>query len=154
MRVGLIACAATKAPNAAPARELYRSQLFTAARDWISKPGRVQEWGILSARHGLVMPDNVLEPYDQCLADMTPAQREAWAQATNQAIVARWGRDAIYLCVLGEHYRAAVSGLPFVEDAIRYWTMVRRERGMSSREAAMSIGVLTKHLREGRAYGC
>lgn len=154
MRVGLIACAATKAPHAAPARELYRSQLFTAARDWISKPGRVEEWGILSARHGLVLPDDVLEPYDQCLAEMTAEHRAIWATATQTAIVARWGRDAIYLCVLGEHYKIAVHGLPFVEDAIRYWTMVRRERGMSSREAAMSIGVLTKYLREGRAYGC
>jgi len=95
MRVGLIACAATKLDRSAPARELYRSQLF----------------------------------------------------------IARWGRDAIYMCVLGEHYLAATDGLPYVENVIRCWTQRRRDRGMSSREAAMSIGVLTKYLREGRRFG-
>lgn len=152
MRVGLIACAATKLDRPAPARELYRSQLFVAAMTWMTKEGRVDAWGILSARHGLVMPDDVLEPYDQSLADMTSAQRAIWATATHTAIVARWGRDAIYMCVLGEHYLAATNGLPYVENVIRCWTQRRRERGMSSREAAMSIGVLTKYLREGRRF--
>lgn len=38
------------------------------------------EWWILSALHGLVHPDQVLEPYDMTLKDAGRAARRAWAR--------------------------------------------------------------------------
>jgi hypothetical protein len=58
--VGLVACSRLKADRPAPARELYVSPLFRAARAYAERrhgPGR---WFILSAHHGLVDPDTVL----------------------------------------------------------------------------------------------
>jgi len=61
MRV--IACGGRKLPHPAPARELYTGPLFRAARAWAEQsPGG--RWFILSAHHGLVHPDTVVEPYD------------------------------------------------------------------------------------------
>lgn len=60
--VGLVGCASQKLRRAAPARELYVSQLFKKASAYAEKT--CDRWYILSAKHGLVHPDEVLEPYD------------------------------------------------------------------------------------------
>lgn len=153
MRVGLIACCKEKLDHASPARELYCSPLFTLARGWMEHPGRCDEWAILSAKHGLVLPGDALEPYDLSLEALTEDERRAWAQRTRRQILERWGTGAIYLVVLGHLYHSAVWGLPLVEDVIAHWTQMRRDRGMSGREASVGIGVLMKYLRQGRGFG-
>ena len=73
--VTLVACAATKLDRPAPARELYRSDLFAKSSTYAQRLG---EWYILSAAHGLVHPDTVLEPYNVTLDDMTRDERMVW----------------------------------------------------------------------------
>ena len=58
--VGLVACASQKLQRPAPARELYVSQLFKKASAYAGLT--CDRWYILSAKHGLVHPDTVLEP--------------------------------------------------------------------------------------------
>ena len=58
----LIGCGARKLDHAAPARDLYIGPLFRAARIYAEASGL--PWAILSARYGLVMPEQVIEPYD------------------------------------------------------------------------------------------
>lgn len=77
-RIVLISCAATKAPTARAARDLYTSDLFKKARRHAEQQG--SEYYILSAKHGLVDPAEVLAPYNQKLDDMTREDREAWAR--------------------------------------------------------------------------
>jgi len=74
--VTLVACAATKLGRPAPARELYRSDLFAKSSAYAQQLG---EWYILSAAHGLVHPDTVLEPYNVTLNDLTRYQRTVWS---------------------------------------------------------------------------
>jgi len=64
-RLLVIACGARKGPQAAPAADLYRGQLFTAARRAAEADGR--PWVILSAKHGLLRPTDVIDPYDATL---------------------------------------------------------------------------------------
>jgi hypothetical protein len=71
----LVACVSVKLPHAAPARELYCSTWFKFARVVAER----RPWAILSARHGFVMPDTILEPYEETLARKTAAERRAWA---------------------------------------------------------------------------
>lgn len=77
-KVTLIGCAKEKRTTACPARELYVSQLFNATSAWAEKHS--DKWFILSAKHGLVHPDTVLEPYDVTLNDMAAPQRREWAR--------------------------------------------------------------------------
>lgn len=56
----LVGCAAKKLDYRAPARELHTFQLFRSARMWAEREG--DAWYILSALHGLVPPDRVLQP--------------------------------------------------------------------------------------------
>ncbi len=60
----LVQCTKSKRYEAAPAKDLYdKSHLFTLMREYAEVCNR--PWYILSAKHGLVDPDTVLEPYDE-----------------------------------------------------------------------------------------
>lgn len=61
-RIVLVACVAKKRLSASPAKELYCSQWFRTACRYAKATGA--EVYFLSARHGLVHPDQVLEPYE------------------------------------------------------------------------------------------
>jgi len=73
----LVGCAKTKASTASPARTLYQSSLFEKRRRYAETRGR--SWYVLSAEHGLVHPDALLEPYDVALAEQSDDYRRAWA---------------------------------------------------------------------------
>ena len=72
----LLGCSKTKAPSLLPAKELYQGDLFRLARRYIEGIGA--EWLILSAKHGLLLPDDIISPYDDSLQAMTREQRQAW----------------------------------------------------------------------------
>jgi hypothetical protein len=66
----LVGCCKTKLRRAAPAKELYCSALFRLCREWAER--HADAWAILSARYGVVRPDEVIEPYDATVADRRP----------------------------------------------------------------------------------
>lgn len=151
MRVGLISCCKEKLDHAAPAEELYCSSFFKLSKAWIKK--RVREWGILSAEHGLVLPHEVIEPYDRALSSLPRLQKERWNDYVHEQLIKKWSEQAIYLVVAGADYRTALRQMPYVEDVISFWTEQRRQAGMSGRRAVMGIGVIKKYLKEDRPYG-
>lgn len=74
----LIGCVKGRLDRAAPAKELYDSSYFRKMRAYAERSGA--PWFILSAEHGLVRPDQWLEPYDCYLADMSGDFRRAWGE--------------------------------------------------------------------------
>lgn len=77
MRVGLVGCVKTKRYEATPARDLYVSPLFRGRRAYVEATcGR---WFILSAKHGLVSPGEVLDPYEDSLNKKSAAAKRNWA---------------------------------------------------------------------------
>lgn len=78
MRIGLVGCVKSKLAVPAPAAELYTSPLFKGRRATVE--ASCDRWFILSAAHGLVPPDRVLEPYDVTLTTMGRAERRRWAR--------------------------------------------------------------------------
>jgi hypothetical protein len=74
----LVACVKEKAETPAPAAALYRSTWFRKARAYVEGVGA--PWFILSALHGLVSPDQVIEPYERTLMNMPAVDRRAWGQ--------------------------------------------------------------------------
>lgn len=87
MTVYLIACSAKKLPHAAPAAELYQGQAFKLARALADRDA--DRWAILSAKHGLVEPDTIIEPYDYALRDASIEKRRAWGARVSAALHAR-----------------------------------------------------------------
>lgn len=76
-RIVLVACCGKKLPYAAPARDLYQSELFKKSRRYAEQNG--DQWLILSALHGVVHPDATVEPYDVTLNDMGADARKQWS---------------------------------------------------------------------------
>ncbi len=77
MRIGLVACGKTKRDRAAPARELYTSTLFHKASAYAAET--YDRWYILSAKHHLLEPEQLIAPYDLSLKGLRIDQRMAWA---------------------------------------------------------------------------
>lgn len=111
--IALVACCATKRDTACPARDLYVSPLFKLSRRYVEQRGL--PWMILSAKHGLLDPDTVVEPYNLTLSQMTTPQRRAWAAHVRGQLYRRFGTGQP-LCVLaGRLYMAATEGFRVVE---------------------------------------
>jgi hypothetical protein len=64
--------------TAAPAKEFYTSPWFLAVRRYVEAAGG--PWYVLSAKYGLVHPEQVLAPYDETLNNMKIVERRAWAR--------------------------------------------------------------------------
>lgn len=80
----LVSCVSQKLTQPAPARDLYCSRWFRLVRKIIEHRG--ESWAILSAKHGLVMPETVIEPYDETLGKRSRIEREQWAEGICVAI--------------------------------------------------------------------
>jgi hypothetical protein len=89
LKIGLVGCVKTKLPHAAPAAELYASALFRGRRAFVERT--CDNWFILSALHGLIRPDAVIEPYDASLADASTVDRRQWSDNVLNALRAELG---------------------------------------------------------------
>ena len=77
MSLCLVSCVGRKRSSPAPASDLYTSPWFRKARAYAERVGG--PWFVLSAKHGLVQPDEMIAPYDLTLNTMPVADRRRWA---------------------------------------------------------------------------
>lgn len=87
-RVALVGCGKTKLRSAAPAKDLYTGPLFRMARAYAERT--CDAWAILSAKHFLVMPDEVIEPYDLRLEDLDVDYLRQWTWTVNWRLYERF----------------------------------------------------------------
>lgn len=59
---GVIACGAVKAAQACPAQDLYIGRHFRLCRRYVEQ--HAHRWAILSAKHLVLHPEAVVEPYE------------------------------------------------------------------------------------------
>lgn len=119
--ITLVSCCREKGGSIAPARELYRSQLFRKSATWADRQGH--DWFVLSAKHGLIKPDDRLAPYDHSVRNMTPYDRQYWANAVAEqlrALALFWGVEHLNVTLLAG--AAYANWIPLVED----WCTVRQ----------------------------
>ena len=101
--VYLISCVSKKRDVPAPAKDLYESELFHRARAYVEASGR--PWFILSAKHGLVAPGEVIAPYDETLNTMGVADRRAWAEKVQAQMDERLPAAERIVVFAGQRYR-------------------------------------------------
>lgn len=118
-RIGLVGCGASKLPHAAPARDLYTGHLFRKSAAYAE--ATCERWYILSAKHGLLHPDQIVEPYDQRLTTRprtVDGRRIAtpWAAAVSGAILNEVGVHGIwtstFVVLAGSVYADNIATLP------------------------------------------
>jgi cytoplasmic iron level regulating protein YaaA (DUF328/UPF0246 family) len=62
-------------------------------------------WFILSARHGLLHPDDRVEPYEQTLHRLSAAERCAWSTEVTNALLQTLTAPAHIVVLAGAVYR-------------------------------------------------
>ena len=112
-RIGLISCASKKRPTASSAEELYDSALFSKSREFVKR--QCDRWFILSAKYGLVDPDQIIEPYEETLNTKSAPQRLQWANRVWQMLQTHVARDDDIIILAGKKYREHL--VPRLEDS-------------------------------------
>jgi len=110
-KIALVSCVSQKRSRPAPAQDLYISDLFRKASAYACLVA--DQWYILSAKYGLVPPDEIINPYNVTLKQLPAAERRAWASRVVADLrrVLKPGDHVVFLA--GEAYRAGLI------DAIR-----------------------------------
>lgn len=94
----VVGCGRKKLPIAAPARNLYISDRFRKSMALMCD--LAAPFVILSAKHGVVEPDRVLEPYDLDVSALSDADQRSWAeQAIDQLAHHAKGRTVSVLAI-------------------------------------------------------
>src|SRR5262245_12149686 len=109
-KICLVACAKTKRAMASRADELYVSRLFSYGREYARLTA--DRWYVLSAKHGLLTPDQVIDPYEDTLKSKGVAQQRQWAEqvfASLRTVVS--SGDEVTLLAGSEYRRFLVSDL-------------------------------------------
>lgn len=84
MRVGLIGSVKTKRSSPRAARDLYDSKLFRGRRAYVE--ATCDRWLVLSAKYGLIGPDDVIAPYEETLKSRSAEARRSWAASVLEQI--------------------------------------------------------------------
>ena len=105
----LIGCVSKKEERAKPAKDLYNSPLFVRRRAYAERASR--PWFVLSALHGLVAPETVLEPYNRTLREMLEAERIAWGKGVVEQLEAKLGslQGMVFELHAGEDYARSLE---------------------------------------------
>jgi hypothetical protein len=85
----LIGCVKEKRSGRHPARDLYASTLFAGRRHRAETAGC--PWFILSAKHGLVKPDEEIDTYDVELKTLPAGARRRWSADVLRALSQNFG---------------------------------------------------------------
>ncbi len=111
----LVSCVKSKLARSAPAQDLYTSTLFTGGRSFARSTGA--PWYILSAKYGLVHPDEVIVPYDYTLNRLGVADRSAWARDVLVDLLPKTKGCQTVVFLAGVRYREFLIG-PLEENGL------------------------------------
>lgn len=77
-RLVLVGCVAQKRSAASPAKDLYTSPLWKKRRRYAESTD--MPWFVLSAEHGLLDPEAIIESYDRYMERENRSYREEWSR--------------------------------------------------------------------------
>ena len=106
--VYLVSCVSKKRSSRAPAKDLYLSDWFIKARTYVEATGA--PWFILSAEHGLVDPDDLLEPYEKTLNTMSVSDRRRWGERVISQMSEKMPKAKSVFFLAGQRYREFLEG--------------------------------------------
>ncbi len=132
-RIVLIACGARKRSQPSKARDLYVSPLFQKNLRYAERlaPDRIY---ILSAKYGLLDPDDEVEPYDLTLNAMESAEVRFWAAQVLEQLAQRTDlKQDQFIFLAGAKYRRyLIPHLAHVEVPFEGLTIGKQLRSLSA----------------------
>jgi len=106
----LVSCVSKKVKRRAKAEILYQSPWFRKARTLVKQTNA--EWRILSAKHGVLHPEEVIAPYDLSIRDMNREDYLEWGKRVRQELyedlIEREERPGEVVVMAGRDYRKPI----------------------------------------------
>lgn len=102
-KVALISCVSMKHDREMAASDLYMSPLFRYSK--LLAKEVADKYYILSAKHGLLKPDQPIGPYDLTLKNMSREHRRNWADNVFKDLIQMTNSGDELIFLAGESYR-------------------------------------------------
>ncbi|MFZ6774553.1 DUF6884 domain-containing protein [Undibacterium sp. SXout7W] len=99
----LVSCVSKKREHKSAAKDLYISDWFIKARKVVEATGC--KWFILSAAHGLLKPEQIIEPYNHTLSRMVISERREWGERTSLQLLNTVSQMEQVIFFAGQRYR-------------------------------------------------
>lgn len=135
--VALVSCVKSKQTKPTAAQDLYSSPLFRGMRTYAEAVS--DRWFILSAKHGLLEPEQVIEPYELTLNRLGKQERARWASAI---------ADAVERLVPADTRLVVLAGAAYVADLE---PLLRRRYTVDVPMRGLKLGNRLRWLREANA---
>lgn len=101
--IGLISCVSKKKSIPSKACDLYISPLFQKSKKYAQQ--RCEKYMILSAKYGLLNPQELIEPYNMTLNDLNKSERQSWADKVFLKLKENLTKETKIIFLAGENYR-------------------------------------------------
>ena len=124
----LLSCVKKKSPHKSKARDLYISTLFRYSlryAEQIIKPDKIC---ILSAKHGLLNLDKIIEPYEETLNNKKREEQRFWAKKVFAQIEKECDvKNDTFIFLTGKKYNQDLSlYLPHIQLPLKNLTQGKR----------------------------
>jgi hypothetical protein len=96
----LVSCCGNKLKGSHRAEDIYQSELFIKSRAYAIREG--DSWAILSAKHGVIAPGDIIEDYDKTLNAMSASEVRDWGNIVIEKL-AKWKCERI-IVLAGNRY--------------------------------------------------
>ena len=93
INIVLLSCVSQKTPFKNMAKDLYVSSLFKKSWQYSKEVIKPDGIYILSALYGLIRFDEVIEPYDKTLLNMSKEECQEWAEKVKTQLTERFVKD-------------------------------------------------------------
>lgn len=109
LRIALISCVSQKREGKHKARDLYVSDLFKKSFAYTSR--NFDRVFILSAKYGLLNPDDLIESYNSTLNRFPEAKKKRWAAWVRSQLQKRINPDDTIYWFAGNNYRKYLKSM-------------------------------------------
>ena len=106
--IALIGCSKSKIHYPCKAGAMYLGTLFKKSVVYCRL--KKIDFYILSAKYGLIHPDQIINPYDETLNKMNKNQRAVWAKKINNQIVEQQLQNYHKIIMAGSKYSEFIDG--------------------------------------------
>lgn len=111
--ITLVSCVGQKLNQPELAQVIYQSPWFVKCKRYVQSQG--WNWFIISAKYGLVNPQQVIEPYEQSLNTATALERIKWSEQVFNSILKALPDGGTVRFFAGKKYRQYL--IPLLEKA-------------------------------------
>jgi len=150
MTLALVGCGSEKREQRykkIKAKDRYTSDYFTLKKNFARKIA--DEWCILSAKHGVVEPDEKIEYYDVAITNYHNQQMKRWTDDVVSSIRGRQTESLVFLAgrdytdPLENHLSDYRIARPFAKTGGNIDQMLRLEDAITNMYAAESSSAIT-----------